>query len=576
MLKPIACLTLLLALAAGLLETFAQPPQGPMMGPPRRPPFPGGAGGFPGGPRPGGPGMRADAASRRIDNTVPRRSAQEDAKADHGLVANSDLELPAPGNKSPLGFEIDGDVVYGYLGNPSTDRTGWGVRLASGRDLDGDGTRQGRLTTTVKNLPADDGRWYRLHIRGLAQEKFSSAKKQLFLKAEFFADDGRNALDSISQNLYGSLEQMRSDVPSGATGATATAIWRTYAMEFRTPFPEVDTLRLTVGFRDGDGPSERGEFLVDEFKLKSIPDPAEYVALQSERATARSKLAKPSALEKLVPLGGRWYYDPRDGESRTLPEKFDYTNADRLYYLTERLEAPFADNTTAWLRRGYLDAAGKKVEQDRFVPDNLVIRFSKTHLELTSHSLPNHPTAVFPDAARAMDGSPNFIREQIRTFFIPLEPKENPEHRAMTGYENRYVMNPGPIGVAINGVVFFDPYDADAVEAFWRLDRCCGHPSPQQQYHYHKYPVCVKSPWVDDGSGHSPLIGFAFDGYPVYGPYESAGVMAKDLTDNRLNEFNLHTDPTRGPHYHVTPGKFPHIIGGYWGQVEAKNVRRGP
>ena len=39
-------------------------------------------------------------------------------------------------------------------------------------------------------------------------------------------------------------------------------------------------------------------------------------------------------------------------------------------------------------------------------------------------------------------------------------------------------------------------------------------------YHYHKYPVCVKSPFVDEGEEHSPLIGFAFDGFPVYGPYE--------------------------------------------------------
>jgi hypothetical protein len=86
----------------------------------------------------------------------------------------------------------------------------------------------------------------------------------------------------------------------------------------------------------------------------------------------------------------------------------------------------------------------------------------------------------------------------------------------------------------------------------------------------------VKSPWSDDGTSHSPLIGFALDGFPVYGPYESAGVMAKDLTENRLNEFNVHRDEARGWHYHVTPGKFPHIIGGYWGTVESRNVPRGP
>ena len=95
--------------------------------------------------------------------------------------------------------------------------------------------------------------------------------------------------------------------------------------------------------------------------------------------------------------------------------------------------------------------------------------------------------------------------------------------------ENKRALPMGPIGVAVNGVVFFNPFDHIAeADAVWRLDRCCGHPSPNSQYHYHKYPVCVNTPWADDGTGHSPLIGFAFDGFPVYGPYEAAGELAKD------------------------------------------------
>jgi len=106
------------------------------------------------------------------------------------------------------------------------------------------------------------------------------------------------------------------------------------------------------------------------------------------------------------------------------------------------------------------------------------------------------------------------------------------------------------------------------------MDRCCGHPSPDYRYHYHKYPICVNTPFVDKGERHSPVIGFAFDGLPVYGPYESNGVMAKDLTTNKLNAFNAHFDEVRGWHYHVTPGKFPYILGGYFGQVDRRNFRR--
>src|SRR5581483_7875875 len=124
-------------------------------------------------------------------------------------------------------------------------------------------------------------------------------------------------------------------------------------------------------------------------------------------------------------------------------------------------------------------------------------------------------------------------------------------------------------------VVFFNPFDAGMQDAHDIMDRCCGHPSPGNLYHYHKYPVCVKSPFADEGEEHSPLIGWAFDGFPIYGPYESKGVMAKDSKENPLNEFNVHYDAVRGWHYHVTPGKFPYVIGGYWGVVDNRDLRMG-
>ncbi|HXY34551.1 MAG TPA: YHYH protein, partial [Planctomycetaceae bacterium] len=287
-------------------------------------------------------------------------------------------------------------------------------------------------------------------------------------------------------------------------------------------------------------------------------------------------------------LGGRWYYDPRGTDAEhaksdargSVPKRFDASNADRLYYRTDRFEAPFADNMQAWLQKGWLDLDGQLVTKDRLVKDNVALEFTNSDLIVRSHNLPNHPTAVFPDRWRLLDGNPNFIQEQRQVWRIPLEPRVNPRHVAVDPHNENGALPGGPIGVACNGVIFFNPFDADSVEAIWRLDRCCGHPSPGFEYHYHKYPVCVKSPWADDGTAHSPLIGFAFDGFPIYGPYEAAGELAKDSTKNPLNEFNVHYDEARGWHYHVTPGKFPHLIGGYWGVAHVRNraprPRRGP
>ncbi|HEX3871636.1 MAG TPA: YHYH protein, partial [Pirellulales bacterium] len=566
--------------AVCVIVVLAQPPGGRPGGPPGGPGRfgpggPGGRGG-PGGPMgPGGPrGMRPNVPPI-VDTKAPQRPESEDRKADRGLVFNADLELATPDKKAPLDFTLAGDALYGYLGTPGKDVSGWGARLMSAQDVDKDGAHAGSLTCTVSGLRSSEGRWFRFSIRSLAQEGFKVADDQLFLKVDFFSASGSNAMDGITKKFYGEIEQDRRDLGAGKTKFDDGASWRTHTLEFRLPFPEIDTLRLSVGFTGGKGQGQNAEFWVDSLDLERIGDPAEFVAMRSAGG-AKPQAEAPPALSSLVPLGGRWYYDPR-GASMQKPEKFDHANADRLYWYAGRLETPFADNMSAWLRRGWLDAAGKIVEQDRFVPESLEVQFTSTHMVVHTHNLPNHPTASFPDVSRSIDGNPNFIQEQDATWYIPLSSVENPQHIAMNAGNDNHALPLGPLGVAVNGVMFNDPYDAGREEAMWRLDRCCGHPSPTLQYHYHKYPVCVKTPWFDDGAEHSGVIGWAFDGFAIYGPYESQGVMAKDSKDNPLNAFNGHYDEVRGWHYHVTPGRWPYVIGGFWGTADERNIhRRGP
>ncbi len=95
-------------------------------------------------------------------------------------------------------------------------------------------------------------------------------------------------------------------------------------------------------------------------------------------------------------------------------------------------------------------------------------------------------TASFPTPR-----NPNSIRKQNYKFYIPLEPKPADKPRK-TPF--------GPIGVAINGIPFYNQYNAEGADAVKLevFDSCCGHPDPQGRYHYHKYPVCVKSPFKDE------------------------------------------------------------------------------
>jgi len=185
------------------------------------------------------------------------------------------------------------------------------------------------------------------------------------------------------------------------------------------------------------------------------------------------------------------------------------------------------------------------------------VTFTETHMLVQSDGIPTHKTANYPNR-----DNPNRILKQNYRFQIPLRPRKA---------EQTTPLPMGPIGVAINGIPFYNPYNREMRDAVTGpfaevFDSCCGHPDPMGRYHYHKYPVCVKSPFKDPKGEHSPLIGLAFDGYAIFGPNDTDGQPAVGLDD-----CNGHTDETRGYHYHVTV-KFPYILGAYRGVVELANL----
>jgi hypothetical protein len=238
------------------------------------------------------------------------------------------------------------------------------------------------------------------------------------------------------------------------------------------------------------------------------------------------------------PIGGNWYI------TSSTPPLYLYRDAGRMVDLF------------SWHQR----------DSNKDGIPNLRLSHDETHLIIESQGYPNHPTAIFPNS-----GNPNSIAVQNFRFRLPLQPERS---EVIT----RLPM--GPIGIALNGVVFFNPFEQGGMNAVagysevW-LDSCCGHPQQTGVYHYHKYPACVKSPFRDDGRQHSPVIGFSFDGFPIYGPWEAAGLMAKDAgNDSALDLCNGHADSERGYHYHVTPGRFPYVVGGYRGVVERSNLRQ--
>jgi hypothetical protein len=89
----------------------------------------------------------------------------------------------------------------------------------------------------------------------------------------------------------------------------------------------------------------------------------------------------------------------------------------------------------------------------------------------------------------------------------------------------------GQIGVLKNGVVLFNGGDAmsyNNLNIWHRLaqyfeavsfDTSGGHPAPGGVYHYH---INMKKLYTPNAAQHSPILGYMFDGYPLYGPYAYA------------------------------------------------------
>lgn len=96
----------------------------------------------------------------------------------------------------------------------------------------------------------------------------------------------------------------------------------------------------------------------------------------------------------------------------------------------------------------------------------------------------------------------------------------------------------GNIGVWTNGVVIFNQKDGyywnNTTSSFsspgtgtWNrnalvyegisFDDCLGHPNQGGAYHHHVNPKCLYD--ASNSSVHSPIIGYAFDGFPIYGAY---------------------------------------------------------
>ncbi len=215
------------------------------------------------------------------------------------------------------------------------------------------------------------------------------------------------------------------------------------------------------------------------------------------------------------------------------------------------IQAQTSPAITSWLQNttqtGYYYTSGSSTPTSNSILVNCQeVSYSSTYAYVKTKGVPAYTTGPF------LDGNTSQATNQNAIFKFPLSPQQNTGTLSTT--------TGGNIGVFINGVALFDYRDGVSWSAtssankggplggsgdgIWNRDAvpaeksgfdCAkGHPA-MGNYHHHQSPsafdldlnvlstICstydADGLYVIDSTKHSPLLGFAYDGFPIYGAY---------------------------------------------------------
>ena len=206
---------------------------------------------------------------------------------------------------------------------------------------------------------------------------------------------------------------------------------------------------------------------------------------------------------------------------------------------------------TSWLQnttitgRHYVNG-NPNVINDADLVNVQAVHYTNDYAFVSATGIPAYVTGPF------LDGNPSLATAQNSIFKIPQNPTQNTGTPTIVGMGN--------IGVFINGVALFNYADGVSYslsngtdqggpgggmpDGVWNRDAILaemagfdcskGHPA-MGNYHHHQNPSAFKLDltvlsticntydadglYAIDAAQHSPLIGFAYDGFPIYGAY---------------------------------------------------------
>lgn len=230
-------------------------------------------------------------------------------------------------------------------------------------------------------------------------------------------------------------------------------------------------------------------------------------------------------------------------------------------------------NNTGIKGRHYVSGNSTPI-QDNDSANVKTVLYSANNVYIRTNGIPSYVTGPY------LDGNPSVASSQNAIFRLTLNPVKNTGTPTAT--------SAGNIGLFINGVALFDYRDGvswnDAQQKLcggpinppcvgngvWNRDAVVaeragfdcskGHPA-MGNYHHHQNPSAFKldknvvsnicNLYDADGlyaissTQHSPLIGFAYDGFPIYGPYAYKNADGTGGIERMKSSYQLRNITTR-------------------------------
>ncbi len=153
---------------------------------------------------------------------------------------------------------------------------------------------------------------------------------------------------------------------------------------------------------------------------------------------------------------------------------------------------------------------------DSILTNVQIVQYTDSNVYISATCIPGYSIGPW-------NTDPNIPKNQNFVYKITRHPQQN------TDTSNLVTVGLGHIGVWSNGVSIFSASDGNSYDNqnVWHqnayyfegksFDDCLGHPDVNGEYHHHINPKCLYN--SADSTHHSPIIGYAFDGFPVYGAY---------------------------------------------------------